>query len=190
MMLIVMLTLLTGLVLQILNFSFLDRAVVLSEYRIATEFGFYGHPYEAIGIPDIDVSLFWTWEGTQHTLATCSFSYKGCTFSDIIFISLISSQVFCCWWTASTPAVTRKRWRSGFSSTRQLAEFSRERNNTRHSLFPWFIPNGYEHQLTCHHRSGIDKPPTVRKLDVKHDAVFSHVRRLLQSRHEREHQQA
>jgi hypothetical protein len=53
-----MLTLLTGLVLQILNFSFLDRAVVLSEYRIATEFGFYGHPYEAIGIPDIDVSLF------------------------------------------------------------------------------------------------------------------------------------
>ena len=59
-MLIVMLTLLmiTGLVLQILNFSFLDRAVVLSEYRIATEFGFYGHPYEAIGIPDIDVSLF------------------------------------------------------------------------------------------------------------------------------------
>jgi hypothetical protein len=40
-----------------LNF-FLIRAVVLSEYQIATELGFYGHPYEAIRIPDIDVSLF------------------------------------------------------------------------------------------------------------------------------------
>ena len=59
-MLIVMLTLLTGLVLQILNYSFLIRAVVLSEYQIATELGFNGHPCEAIRILDIDVSLFRT----------------------------------------------------------------------------------------------------------------------------------
>ena len=61
-MLIVMLTLLmiTGLVLQILNYSFLIRAVLLSEYQIATELGFNGHPCEAIRILDIDVSLFRT----------------------------------------------------------------------------------------------------------------------------------
>jgi len=41
----------------LLSFS-LICAVKLSEYQSAIELDFYGHPYEALRIPDIDVSLF------------------------------------------------------------------------------------------------------------------------------------
>lgn len=49
----------------LLSFSCLICAVKLSEYQSATELDFYGHPYEPLRISDIDVSLFWTWEGSE-----------------------------------------------------------------------------------------------------------------------------
>lgn len=100
----------------LLIFFFLDWCSGAFWISNCNRAGFYGHPYEAIRIPDIDVSLFWTWEGTRHILSHLFISHIR---DALIFCSLISSQVFCCWWTASTPAVTRKRSRSGFSSTKQ-----------------------------------------------------------------------